>query len=109
MKKLTIITRLKNVSTEELLEEIRRREIEKEKLSPKPWAKYFGDWETDPCSEIKRPENIPNEIFYKACYLTSQWEWWVDDPDEDALNAAWAQIYELNKKPYKGEGLFDQP
>lgn len=108
MRKLTLQKILENIKKEEKLEEKRKKE-EEDQLKSRPWAKFFGDYDTDPCSNIKRPENIPDEIFYKVCYLAFQWADWFDDPDEDALNSAWAQIYELNKKPYKGEGLFDQP
>ena len=80
-----------------------------EKNTELPWVKFFGELDYDPCANIKRPENIPDKIFYKACYMASHYESWFDEPDEAELAAAWAQIYELNKKPYKGEGLFDQP
>jgi hypothetical protein len=72
-----------------------------------PWVKFFGELDYDPCANIRRPENIPDKIFYKACYMASHYESWFDEPDSKELDAAWTEISALNATGRRGEGLFD--
>lgn len=95
---------MRTFTLHKILERTRRDE---ELLKSRPWAAFFGNLDYDPCADIKRPENITDEIFYKVCFLASQWETWFDDPDSSKLDQAWANIYSLNATGRYGEGLFD--
>lgn len=106
MRKLSLQKILENIKKEEKLEEKRKKE-EEDQLKSRPWANFFGELDYDPCADVKRPENIPDEIFYKVMYLSSQWECWYDDPEKKELDAAWAAISALNATGRHGEGLFD--
>lgn len=106
MHKRTLQKILENIKKQQQLKEKRQKE-EEEQLKLRPWAKFFGNFDKDPCADVKKPENIAVEIFYKAVYLASRWEWWLDDPDKEELDAAWSKIWDLNKTGRCGEGLFD--
>lgn len=100
---------MRSSTIQKILERIRKEEEAKaEFLKSHPWAPFFGDYDTDPCFNIKKPEGIPEALFYEICYKASQWTWWFDEQDQAVKDAWWSKIYALNATGRSGEGLFDE-